>query len=406
MASLYSNMNKIKFTSISESYKVDPKKKGKISELHSKLITYVTNNFKNTRKYKQQVVDALNLITYVVYADEPLPFSWSLTKPLDSLPEMDKDLIEDTLSNIFLTVDSIEWDLDPNMDSTSNYNITEPIESKSTSSEKSYDSKKQVEGSTHSPKQSKGFSKLSRSVFVPTNKEDLYIQSPSVPQFDYNNVWLKGNDGADQLAIYVTLPEIPTKQNEISVTTDVDSLTRAELLRLFPNVVIPTRSSVLCGDPIEGLDYEPDIGVLVPIEGFTREQIVDNIIKFPHFYKLTREIDGKLENFYNYIEIDGELFKVLDVWDSLPDTQSIPRKAEFIKEYVVRRYLLEKHVKGIEHKYPMFGNLEPFLTLFMPADMYAKKGYTDPEFLARQCVLSRVSYKKSRNPILRRLNYE
>ena len=132
--------------------------------------------------------------------------------------------------------------------------------------------------------------------------------------------------------------------------------------------------------------------------------MLDNIICFPHLFRL-KKIDesGNLQNFYSSIEIDGELVPVGDVWDDLPESKVIPKDPEFAKEYVVRRYLLEESA-GITHKYKMFGTLKPFLTLFMPPSEYTKRGYKDTVEIVKQCVESRISYKQSRNPILRRLN--
>jgi hypothetical protein len=118
-----------------------------------------------------------------------------------------------------------------------------------------------------------------------------------------------------------------------------------------------------------------------------------------------REIDGKQCSFYSHIEIDGKLVNILDIWDELPESQIIPKQADFIKEYVVRRYLLERDIDGIKHKYPMFGDLDPFLTLPLTIADYKDFGYTDAVKLARQCVASRVNYKVSRNPIVRRLEH-
>ena len=77
--------------------------------------------------------------------------------------------------------------------------------------------------------------------------------------------------------------------------------------------------------------------------------------------------------------------------------------SDFIKEYVTRRYILERDIKHIDHKYPIFGDLSPFLTLFMPRENYESLGY-DTEDIAIRCIISRVDYKKSRNPVIRRLN--
>ena len=102
------------------------------------------------------------------------------------------------------------------------------------------------------------------------------------------------------------------------------------------------------------------------------------------------------------MEIDGELVDTLEVWDSLEISKWIPKQAEFIKEYVTRKYLMDIEYKGFVPKYPIYGTLDPYLTLFMPVGEYAKRGFNVVD-LARQCVKSRVSYKQSRSPILRRI---
>ena len=210
-------------------------------------------------------------------------------------------------------------------------------------------------------------------------------------------------NGRDKLVIYTTLPEIPTKQNEISVTTNLNAMTDSELLNLFPDHVIHTRSPKMY-EKQEGLDYDEDLGIIIPIEGFTKEEIVDNIIQYPHLYKLKKfNSEGKLVNFYTTLEIDGELIPVSEVWNTLPESKLIPCDSEFAKEYVVRRYLLEEE-HGVQHRYKLFGTLDPFLTLFMPPNLYSKRGYTDSIHLAKACVNSRIRYKQSRNPILRRMN--
>lgn len=400
MGRIYTNSHKIKFTSISEKYQVDKTCKGKLSELHAMLITYVVSHFKDTKKYKQQVVDALNLITYAVYSGDILPFDWKPSNPFLNMPEFDEDLIQETLGDVYLTIDAIDWDVSvtAGFDDTYLYSNkgNKPNIAKNSESDKKSTSRKT------SVKSSKSVSTKSQS-FSPTPKQDLYIQSPVVPRFDYNDKWMQGHEGCDDLVIYTTLPRIPTRQNEISCTTDVTKMTYSELMNLYPNTVIHTRAPLMY-EHIENLDYEDDIGVLLPIEGYTREQLIDNIIQYPHFYKLARQIDDQLYSFYTHIEIDGKLVSVLDVWNDLSDTKRIPRQKEFVKEYVVRKYLLDLTVKGVKYNYPLFGSLDPFLTLFMPYNKYVERGYTDTESLARQCVVSRVKYKLSRNPIVRRLD--
>ena len=408
MSRIYTSTNKIKFTEITDKYKVNKASKGKISQLHSKLITFVVGDFKNTRKYKQQVVDALNLITYSIYADEMIPFYWSAAKPFENFPEIDPDLIENTIEDVYLTVDSIIWDVKP-VDSGDNSLASESI-SRNTSSD-AVQSAKSVEGirTSHSATQNLTASqsskpKVSQEIIInPTPKQDLYIQPPVFPQFDYTKPWMQGTQGADKLVIYTSLPEIPTKQNEISVTTDVTKMTSKELMNLYPNHTIHTRSSSMY-EECEGIEIDPDLGLILPIEGYTKEQIIDNMIKYPHIFKPLRYLEGRWESFYLNIEIDGQLYSTLDVWDSLPESSIIPRQSSFVKEYVARRYLLERDIKKVTHKYPMYGELTPYLTLFMTPTSYIERGYKDVEELAKKCVLSRVLYKQSRNPVIRRLS--
>ena len=391
---LYSNTNRIKFTDISEKYKVNKSVKGKLSELHALLITYVSSNFRDTKKYKQMVVDALNLITYAVYASEPLPFDWSPSRPFDNLPKIDRDMVEETLGDIMLTVDGIQWDVKPT--------YTDVVEDDQLEATGLIPSEFYKAAVVKPAKNVKPSISAASDVVAPTQKQDLYIQPPSIPQFDYNKVWMSGKEGADTLTIYTTLPEIPSKQNEISCTTDITQMRYSELMQLYPNRIIHTRSPVMY-EPYPGIELDDELGLVLPISGFTRDQLIDNLIKYPHIFKLSRLIDGRFLSFYSNIEIDGELHDTLAIWDSLPESNSIPKQAEFVKEYVVRRYLLERDVKKIKHTYPLFGTLDPFLTLFMTPTHYINRGYTDVESLAKSCVLSRVSYKQSRNPVIRRL---
>ena len=179
-----------------------------------------------------------------------------------------------------------------------------------------------------------------------------------------------------------------------------------ELLNLFPNQFIRTRAPVMY-ERYTGMDYDSQLGCLFNIGNgkYTREQLIDNIIKYPHIFKLMRPTNDEYvyNSFYSEIEIDGQLYPIKEVWKDLDDTVYIPFKSEFVKEYVVRRYLLERDIDGIEHKYPFYGSFNPYLTLFMPFADYAKRGYNDPIELAKACVKCRVDYKQSRNPIIRRL---
>ena len=409
MKQKYNSLNKIRFTTISEKYAVSNLVKGRLSSAHAMLITYVVKHFKDTRKFKQDVVDALNLLTYAVYTDDPMLLSWSTKQPFKTMPEnISSELIEETLGELFLDIDSIEWDVEPvfaDIDSdvvpaegVADFNAVPVPAAKPTpvvaTAQKKVEPVANIRNSYVNPVD-----------VIKTDKKDLYIQSPAVPQFDCNSKWLTGQVDGEEFTIYSTLPEIPTKQNEISCTTDVTKMTDAELLKLYPNHHILTRAPSMY-EPVKGLTQDPDLGLLLPIKNYTEKQLIGNLVQYPHLFKLLREVDGNICSFYVHIEIDGKLYSILDVWDDLPDTKLIPKQSEFVKEYVVRRYLLERDVEHIQHKYPLFGTLEPFLTLSMPAHMYAKYGYTDPVDLAKKCVVSRVNYKLSRNPIVRRLGNE
>ena len=380
MSRIYSATNKIKFTSISEIYKVKRNVKSTLSDLHSSVITYVTGHFDGTNAYKQQVVRVLNILTYAVYASETLPSNWRKNRPFENVPDIDDDMIQEVLGDIYLTVDAIDWDV-PVVDYTSDVakvvKFTPVISAIPTT-----DVVKDV-------------------TIKETPSTDLYIQAPEIPQFDVTKPWIQKQCGSDLMTIYTTLPEIPQRQRDISITTDVTKMSDTDLIRLYPNHFVRTRAPIMY-EPQTNMDFDRNFGVILPIDDYSREQVVENIIKYPHLYKLAREQNNELVSFYAYMEIGGELVDTLEIWDKLEIAKWIPKQAEFIKEYIVRKYLMDIEYKGAEYKYPIFGTLDPYLTLFMPAEEYAKRGY-DVVDLARTCVQSRVSYKQSRSPILRRI---
>lgn len=380
MSRIYSPTNKIKFTNISETYKVKRDFKGKLSELHSAVITYVISHFDGTLAYKRMVVRVLNILTYSVYAAEPLPFTWLKTKPFENIPDIDDASIEETLGDVYLTEDAIEWDID----------VAEVADT--------------VGGTKLRPISvlpPAPVTTVRGAVTIETPSTDLYIQAPDIPQFDVTRPWIQKQCGSDLLTIYTTLPEIPQRQRDISITTDVTRMTDNDLLKLYPNHFVRTRAKEMY-IPQTNMDFDKDFGVILPIDDYSKEQVIDNIIKYPHLYKLAREQNGELVSFYAYMEIGGELVDTLEVWDKLEISKWIPKSAEFIKEYIVRKYLMDLEYKHAEFKYPIFGTLDPFLTLFMPISEYTSRGYNAVD-LARQCVMSRVAYKQSRSPILRRI---
>lgn len=373
---------KIQFTQIPARLNYPKNIKGDLSTIHSSMVTYVQRSFVDTNKYKRQVIKGMNIISYMKIRGDSFPMGWNIEKPFDSLDtSIDEDELKTFLSpyDLYLEANKIQWDLVENSGV-----VNAPVVSA-----------RAVQQTTNTI--------LSvESVTNPTDKSDLYIMPPIIPRFDVNQPYLSENIDGEQYVIYSSLPSIPTKQNEISLTTDISKITSIDLLKLFPNRLIQTRSPALY-QPVPSLPFDPKLGCILPISGFTEEQVRDNIIRYPHLFRLSKCKDNEIIGFYSTIEISGELFRISSVWKDLPESNSIPFQSDFVKEYVVRRYLLERDINHVEHRYPMYGKLDPFLTLFTTPDDYAEFGYADSIELAKQCVLSRVSYKQSRNPILRRL---
>lgn len=379
----------IKFTQLTEKLKYPPNCKGVLSTKHSEIVTYAIDHFKNTMKYKNQAVTALNTASYLIISGDTWPTFWDLSAPFDSIPSIPIDIMLDTLKDLFLSLDDIVWDVSE---------VAFVQESHIVASKSDY----VLDNKSSNFVNHTG---ISDSVsHKPTPKEDLYIRPPMIPQFDVTKPWLQEVVNGQEYVIYTSIPIIPENQSQISVTTDISKMKSSDLLNLFPNRCIHTRAAVMY-EPYGDLAFDENLGVIFPIEGFTQDEVRDNIIRYPHLYKLMRVVDEKLVSFYQNIELNGELHDVLQVWNELPDSKYIPKSTEYIKEYVVRRFLLERDKLHTQNKWALYGTLEPFLTLFMESEKYAAYGYKDSLALASQCVKSRVSYKQSRNPILRVVSY-
>ena len=376
MSRKYSSTNKIKFTNISETYDVNRVVKSKISELHSIVITYVISHFDGTLSYKQKVVRVLNILTYTIYASETLPLNWKQNAPFENIPDIDDDLIQDVLGDVYLTVDSIDWDIpavETPVDSNISVTASAPTVTISYASGNTVSVMQPVvSGPTSTP--------VVKDVTVrETPPTDLYIKTPDIPQFDYSKPWLQKQCGSDLLTIYTTLPEIPQRQRDISITTDVTKMSDTDLLNLYPNHFVRTRAKIMY-IPQTNMHFDKDFGVILPIDDYSKEQVIDNYIKYPHIYKLARHLPGlqpgtDFPSFYGWIEINGELVDIQKNWDTLEISKWIPTQVDFIKEYLVRKYLMDMEYKGATYKYPIFGTLDPYLTLFMPASEYAKRGF-------------------------------
>ena len=382
----------IEFSQIPAKFNYPRHIKGKLSTLHSDVISFVSKVYDGSHELRSKTIRLLNTITRYIVEGDAFPANWSSnSNPFENIEIEDELTLKDQLETLYINPKAINWDISIVAE---NAGITSKKEQQPAAPIVPKDAvvNRTVPSSTNS----------NIKLIKETDKSDLYIQPPVVPQFDINKPWMSTVIDGTVYCIYTSIPEIPTKQNEISATTNVHLMTDAQLLNLYPNNFIRTRSPVMY-EAIPGFHYHHQLGVVLPIEGYTQEQLIDNIIKYPHLFKLSKIKDGEVISFYSTIEIDGELKKISEIWKVLPDTVKIPYNTDFVKEYVVRRYLLERDVKGIEHKYPMFGELNPFLTLFSTMSDYIHWGYKDVTGIARQCVNSRVAYKRSRNPVIRRV---
>lgn len=369
---------KIKFTEIPDRIKYPLAYKGQISTIHSKVIEAAASEYIGTFKQRQKIINVMNTLSAMIVSGDAVPSEMSGSQLIDQLDLMNDDLCKTVLKSAYIIEKDIIWDLEivASADPTVSEKPTQLVELNDVTTD--------------------------QLVEQLTPKEDLYLKPPTVPQIDIKHPWRACLVDNTPYVIYPSYPEIPTKQNEISCTTDIEKMTAKDLYRLFPNRLIQTRASSMY-EYTPTLTYNESLGNIIPISGYTDKQLIDNIVRYPHIFKLMRKVDDEFVSFYSHIEIDGQLHRVANIWGSLPESKVIPFSQEYIKEYVVRRYLLERDISHIQHRYPMYGTLDPFLTLFMPASMYISFGYRNTLDIAKQCVQSRISYKQSRNPVLRRI---
>lgn len=371
----------MKFTQLTEKLSYPAKFKARLSTYHVDMIEYFISHFKNTRNYKNDTIKYLNTVSCMVISGDTIPDKLDNKNSIESISLIDENTCKDILGNLYIDFKFVEWDVEEVPDTGT---ITSDIQEKS------------EEISTFTSVTSEITEK-----HISTT-EDLSLKPPVIPLLDFSKPWFNAEINGEIYTIYTSLPIIPEVQRDISVTTDVKLFTRSDFLNLFPNNFVKTRNALMY-EKVNNLDFDEKLGCILPILDFSKEQLIDNIVRYPHFYRIKRKIDGTFTNFYSKIEVNGKLYNTLEIWDSLPDTEYIPKKTEFIKEYVIRRYLLERDVLKIEHKFPMFGSLQAFVTLFDTASAYKKWGYTDSENLAKKCVESRIAYLQSRNPMLRKV---
>lgn len=388
-------MSKIKFENITDSLSYPPANESAISVTHNAIISSAISLFKNTYEFKKNVIRAMNIISYCMIKNITINSRWESSNFCEGLENISEDTLKSVLGKTYINMKDIDW--------SSCYSEFESDEDRSANIDDKAEEKKEykIDEILANTNPEDIYDEHPKS-----SPEDLYLNGPRIPRIDTSKVWRSGDVDGTKLCIYYSLPRVPTVQSEISVTTNPDELTDSELLHLYPDCMFYTRPmevySVACG-----MDIHPTYGGVPKIKGFTKKQVIDNIIKYPCIDGLTRvgKKKGQLVfvEFEKFIEVDGELYKTTDMMDKIPEMKSLKKTWPVIREYVVRRYLLERDIKGIEHKYPMFGTLDPFVTLFMPSKIYREEGYKDSVDIARQCVKSRVSYLQSRNPVIRRL---
>ena len=405
-----------KFSQITSSLPYPAQSRGILQSIHSSIVTAVCEKGSLTRKESRNVIKLINTVSYQCIQQESI--TWQKEDPLNFTNlTVDEDTLQQALGNMYLVYKNINWKADE-IDLVAETKVAEvPQEDQKLSEPEPHADQKLSEPEPHDTKPVESATEnttpaalkvpvysasTSTTVIDPTPKEDLYIQPPLVPRFNPQHTLVSKAIGDCQYEIYESYPIIPKKQNEISMTTDVSRMTSRDLRNLFPNRRICTRASNMY-ETQEHLEMHPILGLIIPVEGFTRDKLIDNLIKYPHIFRLTKVVNNELVSFYTTVEINGQLEKITEIWNTLPESKYIPYNRDFVKEYVVRRYLLERDVKGIHHKYPLFGTLDPYLTLFTTPEEYMQLGIDDTDALARACVKARVSYKQSRNPVIRRL---
>ena len=375
----------MKFSEIAEKTKYPPQYKAQIQSVVSDIIAFVSTHIPERMQGKKNIINCINTVAYIILSGDSIPDGWTVEKLNDGLPNIKSEELAEVLGDSFIYVSDVAWDVQENISTLTTTKLVDiPSFSAITSTE------------TSTPKSAES---------VGSTIEDILLM-PKTPQFDIKSVSRSKVVDELQYTLYNSVPRIPTRQCEISLTTNVDEMTEKELLALFPDKILYPRSAELYAE-IDGVEKDEVLGNLILINGYSKKQMIDNIIKYPYIHNLKRlgkSANGyKQVDFWKYIEIDGEIQKTLEVWDSNKKFSALPKNKAVIEDVVVRNYLLKQDSRAKEkYQFGIYGDFQPYLMLFLPIEVYADFGYKDPVELARQCVVSRVNYIKSRNPILRK----
>lgn len=367
---------------------ISSKCQGKLSTYLSDVVDYVLHNYRPSLKYKKQVLDYINTIIYFCVSDSCFPLGWSSKCPFDRLDVSNVSSYKKILGDAYLEMCDIEWDID--YDSANISNSVDSI-SANVSLQSKLDYSSKADNSSYIQNNLPDMKEL---------RKQISFELPMYPSIDTTCIHEFGQDEAGRkVPIFSTLPKIPVVQNDISSTTDINNLSDDDLLKLFPPVYIPriddfySYSYSDCHDPVFG--YVPCI------EGFSKQQVIDNIIQYPQFNYLYRCIDNRRISFFKRIEIDGKLYSIDEAMLLDNCLKHLPQNKFIIKDYIIRKYLLERDIKHVDHISKLFGTFTPFLTLIGPPKFYIDHGYTDILQIAKQCVAGRVQFYRSRNPLLK-----
>ena len=93
--------------------------RAKASQLLAIIIEYGVKHYNNTKKMRDSLLKACNVIMFCLIENEPVPHDWLTTDPLSNIPEVDEDLMKSTLEDIYLSDKNVEWDLTPVIDAES-----------------------------------------------------------------------------------------------------------------------------------------------------------------------------------------------------------------------------------------------------------------------------------------------
>ena len=409
-------MKKIKFTQIPVQLAYPRAHKAVLSTWHSQIVERCVAQYDGTSGYRQDICNLMNIITAKVLSGDTIPKDMSIGDLAKLLASVDFDETAEACGDLCLDPKDIEWDVEPVESPLKKYTpeqlqekmaqfleqnnaelIAELAESEP---QETSDSESSEQSESLAPAPALNPAIASAPTSAPTPKEDLYFSSCTVPAFDKDKVWFSGFANECEYAVYTSLPEIPRNQSEITITTDIRKLRDADVMKLFPNRRIRTRPDCMY-EPLDGVEMHPILGLVLPIDGFTRKQIIENMVSYPFFHNPRRFVGKEIRSIYDDIEINGELVRTVEIWDELPISKIVPKTKEFMREYVARRFYLERDVQNIEHRYKTLGTYLPFATLFTTPEEYKALGYNDALDLAWKCVKHRIFYHQTASPVLR-----